>query len=235
MLTRTPLTAQDVLSVPGVLGHGLAPDIAAQLPEKTPRAPWHSNIETALWSFRSTPASAAALGAGLTPSLPVGACAFISYLDGAVGPYHEILATPRCVRTGDGPLGIAGHVPFIAVDSIPSVHGGRANWALPKTVAEFSGEPARDAQLTGTGADWSVGATVRQHGPWFPFRASGACAQPWPDGGVGVFASRFRGRARLALIEVTVRGPASLTSILPGGRHVGAVIRGTVDVGAPTL
>jgi hypothetical protein len=225
------LTAEEILEVPAVHGGELSLEVRAQLPEQSPPAPWRSNIETVMWGFRATPAAAPALPDGLTPALPVGFAAFIRYLDGAVGPYREILATPHSVRAGR--RGIAGYVPFIAVDSIPSIHGGRTNWALPKTYADFEGSPARDARLSGRGADWTIAALVRQHGPWFPIRAGAPCVQPWPGGGTRVFRSSFRGRARLASLELKVRGPDSLTSVLPAGRHFGVVIRGSVTVGAP--
>ncbi len=226
------LTAEEILDVPAVHGGELSLEVRAQLPEQTPPAPWHSNIETAMWLFRATPAARAALPTGLAPALPIGFAAFINYLDGAVGAYHEILATPHAVRA-TGARGIAGYVPFIAVDSIPSIHGGRTNWALPKTYASFEGEPSRDSRLSGTGADWTISSVVRQFGPWFPIRAGAPCAQPWPGGGTRVFRSSFRGRARLASLEVQVSGPESLTAVLPSGRHFGVVIRGSVDVGAP--
>jgi hypothetical protein len=226
------LSGSEILDVPTVLARGLDDAVAAQLPASTPPAPWHSNIEMALWSFRATPASAAAVPSPLVPSLPLGACAFIHYLDGAVGPYHEILATPRCVRA-PGSRAIHGHVPFIAVDSIPSVHGGRANWALPKLYGAFSGAPATEGVLSGAGEDWRVLARVRQRGPWFPLRVSGSCAQPWPDGSVGAFTSRFRGHARLARLHIEVTGSEALGAVLPSGRHLGMVFRGTVDVGPP--
>ncbi len=226
------LTPSELLDVPTVLAGGLSDAVVAQLPDGTPPAPWHSNVEMALWNFRATPASAGAVPSPLIPSLPLGACAFIHYLDGAVGPYHEILATPRCVRA-PGSRQVHGHVPFIAVDSIPSVHGGRTNWALPKLAGEFSGQPASDGVLGGSGDDWSVLAKVRQRGPWFPLSVTGSCAQPWPDGGARAFASHFRGRARLALVHVEVTGSPALGAVLPSGHHLGMVFRGTVDVGPP--
>jgi hypothetical protein len=226
------LSAEEILTVPTVLGEALGAEVVDRLPVSTPPAPWHSNIEMVLWGFRSTPASAAAVPAGLHASLPVGACAFIDYLDGAVGPYHEILATPRCVRI-PGSRAVHGHVPFIAVDSIPSIHGGRTNWALPKVPAAFSGAPASDGLLSGAGDGWSVLAKVRQRGPWLPFRAAGSSAQAWPGGGARAFRSTFRGHARLALVHAEVTGSEALGAVVRSGRHLGIVFRGTVDVGAP--
>ncbi|HET9074916.1 MAG TPA: hypothetical protein VFN48_10080 [Solirubrobacteraceae bacterium] len=226
------LDRDQLLEVPGILAGSLSASLVAELPAETPPAPWHSNIEMTAWGFRATAASARGLDAGLIPSLAAGGAAFISYLDGAVGPYREILASPRGVRV-PGLRGIHGHVPFIAVDSLPSVHGGRANWALPKIAAEFQGAPTRDAHLNAAGAGWQLRAEVRCLGPWVPFRGAGSCAQPWPEGTVRAFVSRFRGRARLALVEVGVDGPQELTALLPGGRHLGLVFRGAVDVGAP--
>lgn len=226
------LTAEEILTIPALLPDGLTDAVIAGLPAGTPPAPWRSRIETAAWGFPATRASLDALPAPLTPGPPIGVAAFISYLDGAVGPYHEILASPRAVH-GPGLPRLCGHVPFIAVDSLPSIHGGRSNWALPKLPARFSGEPTRDRRLVGHGEAWSVAATVRSVGPWLPFRAAGASAQPWPDGGVRSFCSHFTGRMRAALLFVDVGGPLELTSVLPSGRHLGLVIRGEVTVGAP--
>ena len=66
---------------------------------------------------------------------------FVEYLDTPVGPYHEVLAG-NLLWTGR--LSVS-QVPFIAVDSLASVAGGRANWALPKTMADFEVDLASDA------------------------------------------------------------------------------------------
>jgi hypothetical protein len=63
--------------------------------------------------------------------------ALISYADTPVGPYHEVIGMV-IVRHG---ARLLVHVPFIAVDSPTSLVGGRVNWALPKTLADFTGEP----------------------------------------------------------------------------------------------
>ncbi|MHB8242684.1 MAG: acetoacetate decarboxylase family protein [Solirubrobacteraceae bacterium] len=60
--------------------------------------------------------------------------AFLRYKEGPVGAYDELLAMPN-VLLRDRRLSL--HVPFIAVDSEASIAGGRGNWALPKTLAEF--------------------------------------------------------------------------------------------------
>ncbi len=224
------LTAEQILTVPSVLEGALPVDVVARLPQRTPPAPWRSNVETAVWTFRSPAAAAAALPAGLRRGVPLGIGAFVQYLDGAVGPYHEVLAAPHIVRAGRG---LAGYIPFIAVDSIPSIHGGRTNWALPKVLAAFEGRPATDSQLSGVGEDWSINADIRQRGPWFPILAGGSCAQPWPDGSTRVFRSVFRGRARLASLRIEVAGQPPLASAVPSGKHYGLVIRGSVQVGAP--
>jgi hypothetical protein len=226
------LNAEEILTVPGLLGDALTEAVIGGLPDRTPPAPWRSRIETAAWGFVGTRASAAALPAPLTAGPGVGVGAFISYLDGAVGPYHEVLASPRAVHAPGLPR-LCGHVPFIAVDSLASIHGGRTNWALPKLPATFSGAPSRARRLTADGEGWSVAATVRAFGPWIAFAAAGVCAQPWPDATVRSFRSHFRGRMRPALLAVEVTGPDRLTSVLPSGRHLGVLIRGEVIVGAP--
>lgn len=55
---------------------------------------------------------------------------------------------------------LLSHVAFIAVDSSASVVGGRANWALPKQLAHFDGDPGRAAVVTARGEDWEVRVTA---------------------------------------------------------------------------
>lgn len=223
------LTAHEILGIPSALATGLPADVVARLPDATPAAPWRSHAEMAFWVFRAGAAARRSLPASVRAGPPVGTGGFVHYLDGAVGSYHEILASPTSVRGGLA----RAHIPFIAVDSIPSIHGGRTNWALPKILAEFSGSPASDSRLHAEGDRWRVTATVRHHGAWFPIALGGSCGQPWPDGTLGVFASTVRGRAKLATLELDVDGPESLTSWLRGGRHLGLVVRGSITVAAP--
>ncbi len=73
-----------------------------------------------MWWHRAALGSGALLPTGLRPGPPVAVGAFVRYLDSPVGAYDEVLACPHLLTGG------RLHIPFIAVDSLPSVVGGRA-------------------------------------------------------------------------------------------------------------
>jgi hypothetical protein len=163
--------------------------------------------------------------------MPLTIGALIRYRETPVGPYHEVLASPTLLAGARGPEAV---VPFIAVDSLPSVHGGRENWALPKTLARFEwpATPRGGFELDAEGAGWSVHATVRPRARRLPFAAMTRNRQLTPAGGEITFASRWRGRARLAAVELETRGP-TLPGWLCSGRHPAIVLEGaSVLVGA---
>ena len=112
-------------------------------------------------------------------TLPVTVGALIRYRETPVGPYHEVLGSPVLLL---GPARPAACVPFIAVDSLASVHGGRENWQLPKTLARFDWpeQPRGGFELDAEGRGWSVHATVRPRAARFPFAASRATARSRP-------------------------------------------------------
>jgi len=69
---------------------------------------------------------------------PLGVGGMLRYRASPVGPYAEVWATPG-IRVGrHGP---ELTIPFMAVDSLASLRGGRANWGLPKTLATFNSAP----------------------------------------------------------------------------------------------
>jgi hypothetical protein len=139
----------------------------------------------------------------------VGLGAFVRYHDSPVGPYNEVWAAPS--------LSPALHIPFMAVDSEASLRAGRANWALPKEMAAFSGWSAE-------GDGWSVAARVVSAGLRIPLVGAGELRQA-----VRSFAWA-RGVGRLVRVEVEVRG----IEWLAPGRHLGLhVERATLTVGSP--
>ncbi len=217
--------------MPGVVECQLTPEVLEQLPEETQRPPWHCRIEGVLWLQRATPAAAEALPTQLRSRVgfPITLGAFVRYLESPVGPYSEILASPRLIRGG----AVRSHVPFIAVDSIPSVHAGRAHWALPKVLAEFKGFPLAPRQpLEATGPGWWVRATAVPRGWTFPITLPLSGAQVRPDGNVAIFRSPVRARARLARVEVEVDPGSSMATWLRTGRHLGLfTTAGRVDLG----
>ncbi len=193
-----------------------------RLPDSTPGPPWPCRLEAVVWWHRAPTTALADLppGLGARPRRALVVGALVRYLDTPVGPYDEVIGAVQ-IR----PLTV--HVPFIAVDSLLSVHGGRTNWALPKTVATFS----RTAeQVVAAGAGWRIAARPHPAGPWLP-------AAGWLRGNQVDAAGRLRrstttavGRARLGRVTVQVDSdlagePGSIAGWLRSGRHRGLVLR----------
>jgi hypothetical protein len=223
-------TLQDV---EGVAESALHDADAARLPPTSAPAPWATVLDAVMWLHRAAPGAAERLPAPLRGrrSLPVTVGALIRYRETPVGPYHEVLASPVVLAGARGPEAV---VPFIAVDSLPSVHGGRENWALPKTLARFEWpeRPRGGFELDAEGADWSVHATVRPRARRLPFAARTRNRQVTPAGQEVTFESAWRGRARVAWVELETRGP-TLPAWMRSGRHLGLVLeRASVRVGA---
>jgi len=183
----------------------------------TPPAPWTCRVRAVLWIQRApSPLPSNSPLAGRVR--PWAAGAFVDYLDSPVGPYREVLVG-QLVRGSALPV---LHVPFIAVDSLTSVAGGREHWLLPKTLARFTG-----AGTSATGDGWHVGAEPRAYGPRFPLRGPLRT-----DQGSGRFTTLLRGSGRLARVDVTTAG-LTLGPWLGSGVRYGLIAEGTMTVGAP--
>src|SRR5690349_11875277 len=122
--------------VAGAPESALADADAARLPEGSAPSPWDTALDAVAWVHRAATAAREWLPRALRGRrlLPVTVGALISYRETPVGPYREVLGSP--VLLAEWPLPSAV-IPFIAVDSLASVHGGRANWQLPKSLARF--------------------------------------------------------------------------------------------------
>jgi hypothetical protein len=194
-----------------------------------PAAPWRSTIDAVLWCHRATPAARERLPAQLAgrAGLPVTIGGLVSYREGPVGPYDEILGAPTLLRP------LVAHVPFIAVDSELSVAGGRRNWALPKVPARFDGSVGRLGRATAAGDGWAVAVNAAARPRRLPFIGSFRCVQVWPDGIAREFSVRVRGRARLAHAEVEHVAASPLAEWLVAGRHPALLLSGVQDVLAP--
>jgi Acetoacetate decarboxylase (ADC) len=218
-----PQTADPSL-VPGLPESRLSPDQLAQLPASSPAPPWTCQAKAVVWVQR-----------GSTPEFewrgrvqPLAMVCFVQYLDTPVGTYHEVLAG-AFLRDGLRPR---LQVPFIAVDSLASVHGGRANWALPKTLAGFEGDIGR-ATAKATGDGWSVSVQPLRPSGWLPsglrlpirsrFRSTGP---------LGVYATTMRATGRPILLGTEVEGE-TLTAWLGSGRHLGMAFTGRMRIDAP--
>jgi hypothetical protein len=203
------------------------------MPATPAPAPWPTVLDAVVWFHRAAPGAAARLPAALRGrrALPVTVGALIRYAETPVGPYHEVLGSPVLLAGRRGPEAV---VPFIAVDSLPSVLGGRENWSLPKTLARFEwpARPRGGFELDAEGAGWSVHATVRPRARRLPFAATSRNRQVTPAGKEVTFDSAWRGRARVAWVELETRGP-TLPAWLRSGRHPALVLDGaSVLVGA---
>ena len=210
--------------------------LVESLPPNESPAPWSVRCSGLVWIGRGGAAASRALPPALQSSqalMTIGG--FIRYNDTPVGPYDEAFGLVAA-RSGATSWGT---VAFMAVDSPASLVGGRTNWAMPKTLSTFTGEPTNGTTMTAQSADgieWSVSATARAVGPAIPNRSRSKARQQFADGRVGTAMLSFRGRMRPALVTVDVRSEGTLGSWMRSGRHVGAIIESaTFTLGEPRL
>ena len=210
--------------LPGVPESRLVPDIASRLPAATPPPPWTATVDAVLWTHRATAAASTELPPGVRGRrvLRFAIAGFLRYRGTPVGAYDELLASPTLVRGGLWRL----HVPLIAVDSLASLHAGRAHWALPKMLAEFSGAPAASRCVDARGPGWSMHAGVTAHGPTVPAWMRVSLAQVRSTGEVVTCSATFRGPVQLARVQVAVSESASFAGWLRSGSHLGVLLRG---------
>ena len=182
-----------------------------------------------MWLARARPGvgDTCADGVRARPLLTLGAV--LRYLDTPVGSYREVMAGTFMVHGRR----LCQHVPFLAVDSPASLVAGRLNWALPKAMARFEGEPT-DGAMRGSGADWDIAVTARPFGPRLPVRSKLTVLQQYPDGALRRNAVGIAGRGRLARVEVESSGGPQFRALLPSGRFPGIVLeRAEGRLGAP--
>ena len=209
--------------VPGVLESRLDPAVASRLPSATPPPPWDTTVDAVLWTHRATAAASRVLPQAVRSRrvARLAIAGFVRYRGTPVGAYDELLASPTLVRGGLLRL----HVPLIAVDSLASVHAGRAHWALPKTLAVFSGAPAARSAVEARGPGWSLRVGISARGPTVPAWMRVSLAQARAAGELVTFPVTFRGSVQLARVEVTVSDSASFADWLRPGRHLGVLLR----------
>lgn len=237
-----PPATHPLQRVDGVAESLLADALAARLPDRSAAAPWRTRVQAVLWIHRAAPGAAALLPAALREqrTIPLTVGAFIRYLDTPVGAYSEVLAAPVLLARAPLPAAV---VPFIAVDSLSSIHGGRANWALPKTLAAFEWSATPDQlgrdpfSVRGEGTHglsaWSVEGRVTPRRRRLPIRFPLRDVQLTPDGRELDIAIAVAGRAQLATVEVASAGP-SLPTWLRAGRHRAIVMpQARMTFGAP--
>ena len=91
----------------------------------------------------------------------------VDYFESPVGPYQELLLIPGKYLF---PRGKRYSISHIFVDSLLSTQSGRANWAIPKQMADFSWEHDRREDYLSVQVKGRVcfEARLRSGGPRFP-------------------------------------------------------------------
>lgn len=214
----------DLAGIPGVPESALTDEVAAQLPPSGPPAPWALRLDAILWMHHAADAAIECVPPALRGwHLPFTVGGVIRYHHTPVGSYSEVFGSPVILLPRGVPMGT---VPFMVVDSLASVRGGREHWALPKATGAFAwdGDDAVTARGVSPAGPWSVAARARPAGPLIPAFGPAWNRQVTPDGRVLRVGARARGLVRMATVDVETAGP-SLPSWLQSGRHVGIVLR----------
>ena len=225
--------------LPGAPESRLAPGVLVPLPATTPAPPWPCRVQAVVWWHLAGPAAVAALPAALRAcarlplvGAPLVVGAMVRYLDSPVGPYDEVVAAVL-----HRPLRV--HVPFLAVDSPASLHGGRTHWALPKALGAFRRREDGGGGVEGVaqGDGWRIAATALPRGPRLPVLGLLALDQVDAGGQRRTARVSARGRARPGRVLVQVGTdlagrPGSIAGWLRSGRHPGVVLTARLQVGS---
>ncbi|HEY9565163.1 MAG TPA: acetoacetate decarboxylase family protein [Nocardioides sp.] len=216
----------DLLRVPGVPETALSDSVAAALPENLAPAPWSVRSSGTVWFTKAPEAATDALpGAlraqGARATFVIGG--FVRYEQTPVGAYDETFGVVG-YRIGRK---VSATVAFMAVDSPTSVVGGRANWAMPKALAEFEGSPRPGDTFTVAGENdlgWRISATSGRTTPKIPVFSRARVVQEFPDGSLRGCRLKARGWARMTRTQVEVESASTLPDWLVPGRHPGATL-----------
>ena len=208
------------LAVPGVPETVISEALIARLPGNLAPAPWDARCTAMIWGTRGGAAASEALPPALRGQKALAVIGgMVRYEYTPVGTYDEIFGIV-VTKQGRSPVGT---VVFMAVDGIETLVGGRTNWAMPKALARFSGDPLRSMTATGEESEWRVSASARPLSPAIPYRTKGSALQENPEGGLWRSALTGRFKMRPALVNVEVSSSGSLPEWLRPGRHLGAV------------
>jgi hypothetical protein len=219
--TALPYGVTDAAGLPETV---LPDSLVARLPDPSTvaPAPWQTSCQVASWLHQVDSDALEVFPAAIRPSaISVVAWALVRYEETPVGPYSEIAAT---LLPDDG----VGHIPFIVVDSLASIVGGRANWLLPKALADFAwsedfGSVAvRPVEPATPG--WTATITVEAVGDMTAMTIPSQLRQVATDGSVGTCTGSMAGGMRSATITVDGRAEGPLAALLKPGRYDGTVL-----------
>jgi Acetoacetate decarboxylase (ADC) len=221
-----------VTAAAGIAETRLPASLLARLPAAVATAPWQTTCTVVTWLHPVGDAALAAYPDAMRPErIALVAWALVRYDETPVGPYSEIAAT-LIAADGDG----YGHIPFIVVDSLPSIVGGRANWLLPKALASFDwstdgdGVTVRGVERTSPG--WSISVRHEPTGSPAPVSLHNKVRQADVDGVSRQFDGTLDGLLQGATVEVRGHADGVLAALIANGTHDGNVMTGCrFDVG----
>jgi hypothetical protein len=144
----------------------------------------------------------------------VGAVMLVDYTASGVGPYREALFIPGQFRIGGR---LRSVITRIVVSTEASVASGRANWGIPKELADFSVGGGRFR--AGFGGEAFLDAEVTPFGPHLPLDSAWSpapleLAQVY-EGRLFVTRPVARGAARLARLGRVSVDPANFPDVSP--------------------
>lgn len=229
MSTALPYAVTDSIGLPETQ---LPDEVLAQLPSTVAAAPWEARCQVLSWLHPVDEAAPALFPDAIRP-VTVGyvAWALVQYSATPVGPYSEVVAT-LLSDEADG----YGHIPFIMVDSLSSIVGGRGNWLLPKALARFAwAEDGRSVAVTPEAPvtpGWSMSVRYEPIGDAMDAAIPNRLQQVAIDGTVRRFDGEMRGSLFAATVEINGHADGPLAALLIPGKYDGTVIsRATYNVG----
>jgi hypothetical protein len=220
MTVAAPYSVTAATGLPETL---LPESLLAQLPASVAGAPWQTKCRVVTWLHAVDEAALAALPGGIrSAGISIVAWALVRYSETPVGPYDEVAAT---LLPADGDY---GHIPFIVVDSLPSIVGGRTNWLLPKALAEFDWDDDDNAVTISShipaAPAWRMRVSFEASGDASPLEVPNHVQQVSTDGEVRGFDGAMTGAMRSAAVTVDGHADGPLSSLLIPGRYDGTLL-----------
>jgi Acetoacetate decarboxylase (ADC) len=221
----TSVLPYPVTAAVGIAETRLPDALVDQLPAQVAPAPWHTkDCRVTTWMHLLDTSALEVYPPEIRPaSIAMVAWALVEYGDTPVGPYSELAAT---LIAGDGEE--YAHIPFIVVDSLPSIVGGRANWLLPKALARFDWSADKLAVSIASEQPaapvWSVRVGITLADDASELTVPNHLQQVSTDGDVRRFDGEITGTVRGARIEVEASATGTLGLLLKSGSYDGTMI-----------
>jgi Acetoacetate decarboxylase (ADC) len=230
-VTEPPATYA-VTEAAGLPETQLPGSLLARLPATAAGAPWHTGCRIVTWLHTVGPEALEAFPDVIRPErVALVAWALVRYDETPVGPYSELAAT-LIPDGGDG----YGHIPFIVVDSLPSIVGGRVNWLLPKALARFDwsdgGRTVTASSDQPASPAWSITVSFETSQSAAPVTIPNLVQQVTIDGVVRRFSGELSGSMRAGSVNVDGSADGALAALIATGRHDATGLRDCAfDVG----